>query len=128
MNWQQLLFESGNCPYCGGHMEEEEVHNSLSRWLDGKYICNLCGEFEAWVDLYRSLSPLAFTATLEMVGVAIEGKSGYIPLAGSRARLIPYEDGKHIARILNDSLRDPVGEREELRIVSSSMRSNIFMK
>lgn len=110
------------CPYCGDLLNEIEARNSLSRWLSGTYICNNCGDFEAFVDLHREGHKLVFTGTMYTIGVVIENRPGYIPLGGDRGRLIPYEDACHRAKELNSLLREPVDEREELRVAATSLR------
>jgi len=111
------------CPYCGDMLNPIEVRNALSRWLKDTYLCSKCGEFEAYVDMYRQGAKFCFTATICGVGIAVENRAGYIPLAGEkRGRLIPYDDAIKVSDELNSRLREPVNQEKQWAIVASSMR------
>lgn len=112
----------GTCPYCSAPLDPIEAHNSLSRWLDGVYICNHCGDFEAAVDMSRHNARIAFTALSACIGVAVEGQPGYYPLAGDKGRLIPYTEATAIAEDLNSRQREPISPVEAIRIVYSTMK------
>lgn len=108
------------CPYCGGLKYKHEVWNALSRWLPATYICPECGEFEAFVDLYREGKDFAFTGLSAQVSIVVQGKAGHIPLAGERGRLIPYKEACLIAEEFN--YRMHVDRAKEMALVGQSMR------
>jgi len=115
--------EGEPCPYCGKPKYRHEGRNALSRWLTNTYICPKCGDFEAFVDLYRRGAKLCFTGLATVIGIAIEGRAGYIPLSGDCGRLIPYKKACQIAKSFNGKLREPIDEQEELRIVGTTIRA-----
>ena len=111
------------CPYCGQPMYWRESRNSLSRWLADDYICPKCGDFEAFVDLYRNNAKLCFTGLAAVIGIAVEGRAGYVPLSGATGETMAYSKACQIAKSLNSRLKEPVSEREEIRIVGTTMHA-----
>ena len=54
------------CPRCGEQMDEELVHNALSRRQNGIYICSNCGMAEAIEDFVGCHMPLEEWALFSM--------------------------------------------------------------